>query len=171
MRYLIAAAIIAAAAPAAAGPNLITNGTFADNDFRAQTGWAVSSSACFFNANGYHEAAQALGTLTQTFADAVGGVLTLTFDFGSTAGYQYVSFDGFTVPGSLVLGATGLTNYSFVLGAGTGSDTLVFKGQNDPSYNTLQNVSVTQTPEPGSLAILGLGAGVLGFAARRRQAA
>jgi hypothetical protein len=111
--------------------------------------------------------------LSQTFADAVGGDLTLTFDYSAndSSSYQYVSFDSVTVAGSLVSGPSSYQSYSFNLGAGTGSDTLTFNGRNNPSYNTLDNVVVVQTaavPEPASWALMILGVGAVGFGLRRR---
>jgi hypothetical protein len=170
MRLLIAAASIALLANGAQAANLITNGDFS----AGLTGWTETNSCCnYTDSTGFHEGAIGTnGMLSQTFADAVGGDLTLAFDYSGEdpdSSYQYVTFDGNTVPGSLVTGATPYQSYTFDLGPGTGSDTLVFNGRNDPAYNTLDNVVVTQSavPEPASWALMLLGVGAIGFGMRR----
>lgn len=161
------AALVSASAPASA-TNLITNGDFS----AGLAGWSEVDSCCYYtDGSGFHEGAVGTnGMLSQTFADTAGAVLTVTFDYSANDGssYQYVSFDGVTVPGTLVSGPSPYTSYSFTLGIGTGSDTITFNGRNDPSYNTLDNVVVTETPEPASMALVGVGLLGLGLV-RRKQ--
>lgn len=58
---------------------------------------------------------------------------------------------------------------------GTGSDTITFNERDDPNYLALDDVSLTPsgasaTPEPASVALLGIGAmSLLGYGWRRRK--
>jgi hypothetical protein len=165
------AAMMAVAGQASASANLITNGDFS----AGLTGWTETGSCCYYtDSSGFHEGAVGTnGMLSQTFSDPVGGDLTLSFYYSGedpNTSYQYVTFDNNLVAGSLVTGATPLTFYTFDLGPGTGSDTIVFNGRNDPSYNTLDNVSVTSSvPEASTWAMMMLGFAGLGFAGFRAR--
>ena len=104
-------------------------------------------------------------------ADTAGDALTLDFDFWSDAGSQFVLFNGNQVANSYT-GPQGWTHYVFALGTATGSDTITFRGRNDPAYNALTNVSVTQSaavPEPASWALMLGGFGLVGGALRSRK--
>jgi hypothetical protein len=167
---LAATGIALSASGGFAAVNLITNGDFS----AGLTDWSVVGSNSYnVDANGYHEGAfaGATGYLSQTFADSAGAPLTLTFNYQGTdsSSFQYVQFDGTTVAGSYVGGATSFSGYTFALGAGTGSDTITFVGQNQPSWNTLNNVSVTAVPEISTWAMMLAGFSALGFASYRRN--
>ncbi|MGY1488613.1 FxDxF family PEP-CTERM protein [Methylobacillus pratensis] len=112
------------------------------------------------------------------------------FDIGNDAGYiSKLTFIGYVVDGTSdnvgnlpgVVGdgaADGIVSSSFLLGAGTytlivgGAD---YASQNDPlslayNYGLSTTLSVAAVPEPSTYAMLALGLGVMGFAARRRSA-
>jgi hypothetical protein len=166
----IAVAVGIAFCALTANANLITNGDFS----AGTTGWTTTNGTNYTDPTGFREGASgANDALSQSFSDFVGGLLTLDFDFGSSSGYQYVDFNGVTVVGSLVSGASSYQHYTFTLGTASGLDTLTFNGRNDPSYNTLAHVVVAETaqiPEPESLALVGLGLAVLAVARRRKSA-
>lgn len=111
------------------------------------------------------------------------------FDIGNDAGeISKLTFIGYAVDGTSdnvgnlpgVVGdgvADGIVSSSFLLGAGTytlivgGAD---YASQNDPlslayNYGLSTTLSVAAVPEPSTYAMLALGLGVMGFAARRRS--
>ncbi len=71
-----------------------------------------------------------------------------------------------------VLGPTAYTLYSFTLIATSAATDITFTFASDPAFWDFDNVSVNvgAAPEPGSLALLALGGGVIAaFRRRRRQ--
>ncbi len=165
--FVIGAAVAATmtSAPSFGATNLIANGDFS----AGLDGWTETNSCCYYIWDGFHEGAiDTNGMLSQTFSDSVGSLLKLTFDYGGDSGYQFVTFDGVIVPGSYVSDPSAYEAYSFILGQGTGLDTIVFNGMNDPDYNTLDNVSVVAIPEPSTWAVMALGFATLAFAGYRK---
>ncbi|MFL9709211.1 FxDxF family PEP-CTERM protein [Methylobacillus sp. Pita1] len=134
--------------------------------------------------------------VTVAYRDALGfeteGALNTFGDFeiGNDAGeINKLTFIGYAVDGNSdnfgnlpgVVGdgvADGIVSSSFLLGSGT--YTLIVGGadhasQNDPlslayNYGLSTTLSVAAVPEPSTYAMLALGLGVMGFAARRRSA-
>jgi len=154
--------------------NLVTNGDFS----AGLTGWTETNSCCFYtDASGFHEGAvNQNGMLSQTFTDTPGESLTVSFNYAGedVTSYQYLSFvnpGANNVPGSYVGGISAYQFYTLTLGVATGLDTITFDGQNNPSYNTLDNVVVTEAaavPEPSILLLFGTGlAGVVGAFRRK----
>jgi len=177
------AGLFLAAAAANATPILV-NGSFETGDF---TGWTDTGNTTFDGvASGgftygpvdgtYFANFGAVGsdsTLSQTFSDTSGQSYNLSFWFASDGGSPAdfsASIDSTTLLsiGPVVPGS-GFTNYSFNF-TGTGSDTLSFTNRNDPAYNYLDNISVTQAiavPEPGTLPLFATG--LLAFFLLRRR--
>jgi hypothetical protein len=156
------------AGTSSATTNLILNGDFSSG----LTDWTETNSCCYYtDSAGFHEGAvETNGMLSQTFGDPVGAPLEISFYYlgEDSSSYQYVSFDGTTVAGTLVSGVSPYNFYTFALGVGTGSDTITFNGRNNPSYNTLDFVSVTAVPEPATWAMMLLGFAGVGLLAYRR---
>lgn len=192
MRTFLATTIAAAfaAAPVAARPNLVQNGGFETGDF---TGWSASGDEDFFRVSdqgfpsppegryaarltggdGFQEGA----FLTQTIStnpgarynvsfrlaanDFSGGLATNEFEFGwgGTTLYTLTSEGGFP-----------FDRVSFKATATTAKTDLAFVLQARDGFTFLDDVRVSAVPEPASWAMMILGFGAVGLAARRRPA-
>jgi hypothetical protein len=125
-----------------------------------------------------------LAGISQTIATTPGTTYDLQFwlantnyaPLGGTTPNQFqVTWNGATVFNSNNMPVSGYKLYDFSLLA-TGTQTVLsFIGQQNPAYFVLDDVSLTPsdpvrgTPEPGTLALVGVGAATL--AARRRRRA
>jgi hypothetical protein len=177
------------ARPAAA--DLITNGGFETGDF---TGWTegghwmdtyVEPNSYVYGAHtgNYYVFFGAVGadaTISQTVTTALGENYTLSFWLaGNGSGYSdlnlywdssLIATIGSPIPSQPYM------QYTYTV-QGTGSDTLTFGLRNDPSYDALDDVSLTPAspavPEPsGLIALAGLGGvGLSGLVWRRRKSA
>jgi len=195
---IIAAALFAIAGTQAHADNIVLNGGFETGDF---TDWTVNSSAnfpwevdsaagghgvpfagSFFASNACVGSTCITGTpvqqdsLSQDLATVVGDSYTLdfwfgTFDNGNPMELQAL-FGGVVVEDLLNIGSTNYNEYTVTgLVATSTSTELEFLGRQDPEWDELDNVSVTDTtvsgaPEPGSWA-LGFG-GLLALAGFRK---
>lgn len=110
-----------------------------------------------------------------TVASTSAGPYTFTPNIGVLAGQQYVAYLS-------VFGEPATSSTSMPLGSNTpGVDYFVWNNssnpQNNPTWNYFANfgdalfsASITPVPEPSSIVLLGLGAGIVGVAAVRRRA-
>lgn len=117
-------------------------------------------------------------SLFQTFSTTAGAIYSVDFDYGvTTGGNQSLLAQILGSNGSTVLAAftahstsTALDHFKFSFTADGGNSTIRFNdiASNDTTNQdgVLDNVSVV--PEPGSIALLGLG--LLGFMVARRKA-
>ena len=103
------------------------------------------------------------GTVTTTVATIAGLSTHISFDSSICCnGYEYVQWNGNT------LSYLGNGHYDFDVIA-LGNDFLAFIGRNDPAFNYMTNISVTQdVPEPSALALVGLALAGLALRARRK---
>ncbi len=122
------------------------------------------------NANTFGDVVQTIGGLSASKR------YVLSYDYGGRPGGGAQILD-VNFGGSLVTTNSGsfgaFTPYSFVVTAHGSTAVLEFKSQVTgglPSYgNEITNVTLTAVPEPATWALLMVGFGMTGFAARRRS--
>ena len=166
-----------AAFAGSASANMVTNGDFSTGTFAGWTSWGdptnefIASNIAAFGQN-YTGSADASGGIYQDLATVAGEEYTVSF----VVGVDYGARDDFTAKfgGQLLLEIKdpnglgyGMAAHSFTAVA-TGSTTrLEFGFMSQDGWYWFDNVSVTATPAPGAVALLGVAGLVTG---RRRRA-
>ena len=175
---------VVATAPAYAGPNIVTNGSFETGD---TTGWTSAGNTSFNgvecpgapfagpgdgNCDYFAGPVGSNGTLSQTLTTVVGAVYNINFDFQPDGGNpSFFSAVWDARPALLSLTNPAGSAYQvlhFTAPATSTSTTLTFTFRDDPGFLKLDSVAVF-VPEPGTMALLGIGVAGL-WAGRRRKA-
>ncbi len=186
MRKLLAGAAFAAIVTLAgqASANLLVNGSFETGDF---TGWTQSGNLGYtsvtsgdYNGSPAEDGSYYVfegpvgsdGFLSQTFTDTPGETLKIT---GWVIGDGAETSDvGFYFDSATLLYINPVPNQPWteytVYATATGSDTFSVGFRNDPSFDGLDNFSVTAAvPEASTWAMMVLGFAGLGFAGFRAR--
>jgi hypothetical protein len=172
---------VAAAVPAHAD---VVNGSFETGDF---TGWTQTGNTTFNgvecpgapfagpgdgNCDAFFGPVGSIGGISQNVATTVGGSYNINFDFqpdGGTPSSFAALWGAQTLISVTNPAASAYQVLHFVAQATTATTTLAFNFRDDPGFLKLDSVSVTKIPEPGTMALLGIGIAGL-WAGRRRKA-
>jgi hypothetical protein len=180
---LISLALIAAGANASA--ELVTNGGFETGNFSGWTQFGNTGATGVVGASQYvHSgtfgaafgAIDSPGGIFQSLSTTVGATYAVSFwmsiDSGTPNSMTFNWDDGADELSLVDAPVQGMTHYTYLLTASSASTDLRFNIRHDPNWYGLDDISVNQVnavPEPGSLALFGLGATALGLIRRRRQ--
>jgi len=185
--------VLALCAATASAASIVVNGDFQTGTF---SGWTVNTSvdtnnpwtvrqngSNFFASTGCVgiECIEGNSTqeawLSQVLPTVAGVTYTLTFDYsqaapgdsGGTPNELEVDFGSDDVVDLINLTTTAPTTYTYTVTATTSATELQFLGEQNPSFDYLDNISVTATtPEPETFALVGTGLlGLLGATRRK----
>jgi PEP-CTERM motif len=184
MVALAALGFALALSSAQAGPNLVTNPGFEAGTFLGWTGIGDTSfngvqcpgpGATVFqgNCSAFFGAVGGTGGITQTINSLiVNNFYAITFAFrpdGGTPSSLLATFGGVNLLSLNNLADGPYQVFTTIVRATSGSEALAFNFRNDQGFFFLDAVSVSQVPEPGTLALISIGlVGV--WAGRRRKA-
>jgi PEP-CTERM motif len=176
------------------GPNLVTNGSFENTSQIAGSGWTVSGFIAegfdyFIDTNpsgaqsGTHSFAGGaigdLGFISQNIATTVGDSYNIHVWLANLSGFADSTAIEVLWGGNLVYSATDILGFGYheivIDPIATSASTELSIGLRDDSFFlnvdniSVHNTSVSQTPEPATLALLLGGLGAAGFSIRRRR--
>ena len=183
VRMLLAASAMMMApmiAQTASAQSLVANGGFETGNLASWSGNGAFANNASYD-EGVHSGNYAaffgqvgsLSSISQIINTTAGQLYNFNFYFASDGGTpnEFQAYFGNTqVFESLNAPAFGYTLESFDVLATAAQTTLTFAGRNDPSYQALDDVSVTPiaaaVPEPATWAMMILGMGAIGFSMR-----
>ena len=179
---LLGAAMLMAT-PSFAATELVVNGGYETGNI---SGWtltgntgfsSVPTGAAFTGSFGYSNGAVgSFGVLSQTVATVSGATYAYSFALRNNGGpgNAFEASLGGTAfgPSFTNSGPFGYTVYSGTVVAPTSNALLSFSFRQDPNFWNFDDASLTAAvPEPGTWALMIVGFGMVGAAARRRNAA
>ena len=164
-----------------ASANLVTNGDFEAGDLGWNQGNFTTTSfngfVPFGNIALFGGCVGQLCSTNQTISTVFGQTYVFEFEYGSdgnTPNETMALFGGqlvFHTVNDTLNTRPGYVHQSFLVTATSTSTVIDFRIRNDPSYQSIDNVSVTAAviPEPASLALVGLGMAGIGFSRRKAK--